>query len=59
MGKPYPGARRAHHPILNKTVLDKLRTFCAANNDAEGLMYQQIRATMAVANRHKKSTTKS
>ncbi|EDR3007037.1 DNA phosphorothioation system sulfurtransferase DndC [Salmonella enterica subsp. enterica] len=53
MGKPYPGARRAHHPILNKTVLDKLRTFCAANNDAEGLMYQQIRATMAVANRHK------
>ncbi|EPF3811057.1 DNA phosphorothioation system sulfurtransferase DndC [Klebsiella aerogenes] len=53
MGIPYPGARRAHHPILNKTVLDKLRTFCAANNDAEGLMYQQIRATMAVANRHK------
>ncbi|MBX8461375.1 DNA phosphorothioation system sulfurtransferase DndC [Enterobacter sp. RIT637] len=53
MGKPYPGSRRAHHPILNKTVLDKLKTFCAENNDDEGLMYQQIRAAMAIANRHK------
>ncbi len=53
MGKPYPGVRRAHHPILNKTVLDKLETFCKTNDDDEGLMYQQIRAAMAIANKHK------
>ncbi|EOE0247850.1 DNA phosphorothioation system sulfurtransferase DndC [Klebsiella oxytoca] len=53
MGKPYPGVRRAHHPILNKTVLDKLKTFCKTNDDDEGLMYQQIRAAMAIANKHK------
>ncbi|HGP0863365.1 TPA: DNA phosphorothioation system sulfurtransferase DndC [Yersinia enterocolitica] len=53
MGKPYPGSRRAHHPILNKIVLDKLKTFCTENNDDDGLMYQQIRAAMAIANRHK------
>ncbi|MEI7217977.1 DNA phosphorothioation system sulfurtransferase DndC [Pectobacterium carotovorum] len=53
IGKPYPGSRRAHHPILNKTVLDKLKTFCTENNDDEGLMYQQIRAAMVIANRHK------
>ncbi|QGN36339.1 DNA phosphorothioation system sulfurtransferase DndC [Klebsiella oxytoca] len=53
IGKPYPGPRRAHHPILNKTVLDKLKDFCSENNDDEGLMYQQIRAAMVIANRHK------
>ncbi|MHB2054103.1 DNA phosphorothioation system sulfurtransferase DndC [Pantoea dispersa] len=53
IGKPYPGSRRAHHPILNKTVLDKLKTFCTENNDDEGLMYQQIRAAMVIANKHK------
>ncbi|MEQ9883464.1 DNA phosphorothioation system sulfurtransferase DndC [Pectobacterium brasiliense] len=53
MGKPYPGSRRAHHPILNKTVLDKLKNLCTENNDDEGLMYQQIRAAMVIANRHK------
>lgn len=53
IGKPYPGSRRAHHPILNKTVLDKLKTFCTEKNDDEGLMYQQIRAAMVIANRHK------
>lgn len=53
IGKSYPGSRRAHHPILNKTVLDKLKNFCTENNDDEGLMYQQIRAAMVIANRHK------
>jgi len=53
IGKSYPGSRRAHHPILNKTVLNKLKNFCTVNNDDEGLMYQQIRAAMVIANRHK------
>lgn len=52
-GKIYPGLRRAHHPILNKTVLDKLKKFCNDNNDDDGLMYQQIRAAMVIANKHK------
>jgi DNA sulfur modification protein DndC len=51
--KPYPGSHRAHHPILNRTILDKLKKFCTENDDEEGLMYQQIRAVMAIANRHK------
>jgi len=34
-------------------VLDKLKNFCSENNDDEGLMYQQIRAAMVIANRHK------
>lgn len=53
IGKPYPGSRRAHNPILNKTVLDKLKAYCAEHNDNDGLMYQQIRAVMAIANKHK------
>ncbi|EGN74184.1 putative sulfurtransferase DndC [Idiomarina sp. A28L] len=51
--KPYPGSSRAHHPVLNKLVLDKLKNFCAEQNDSDGLMYQQIRAVMAIANKHK------
>lgn len=51
--KPYPGEKRAHHPILNKTVLDKLRDYCARQDDSDGLMYQQVRAVMAIANKHK------
>lgn len=51
--KPYPGERRAHHPVLNKTVLDKLKTYCSQQDDNDGLMYQQVRAVMAIANKHK------
>lgn len=51
--KPYPGEKRAHHPVLNKTVLDKLKSYCAEHNDGDGLMYQQVRAVMAIANKHK------
>ncbi len=51
--KPYPGEKRAHHPILNKTVLDKLKDYCARQDDSDGLMYQQVRAVMAIANKHK------
>ena len=53
IGKKYPGKRRAHHPILNKPVLDKLKAFCTDRDDTDGLMYQQIRAVMAIANKHK------
>ena len=53
IGKKYPGERRAHHPILNKPVLDKLKAFCTDRDDTDGLMYQQIRAVMAIANKHK------
>ncbi|WP_284450842.1 DNA phosphorothioation system sulfurtransferase DndC [Methylophaga thalassica] len=53
MGKHYPGERRAHHPVLNKQVLNKLKTYCAEHNDDEGLMYQQVRAVIAIADKHK------
>uniref|UniRef100_UPI00404734F6 DNA phosphorothioation system sulfurtransferase DndC n=1 Tax=Rheinheimera sp. TaxID=1869214 RepID=UPI00404734F6 len=51
--KPYPGEKRAHHPVLNTTVLGKLKNYCAEHNDGDGLMYQQVRAVMAIANKHK------
>lgn len=51
--KSYPGEKRAHHPVLNTTVLDKLKSYCAEHNDGDGLMYQQVRAVMAIANKHK------
>ncbi|MEW9798000.1 DNA phosphorothioation system sulfurtransferase DndC [Alteromonas sp. CYL-A6] len=51
--KPYPGEKRAHHPILNRSVLDKLKDYCAKQDDKDGLMYQQVRAVMAIANKHK------
>ncbi|MDP5188380.1 DNA phosphorothioation system sulfurtransferase DndC [Rheinheimera baltica] len=51
--KPYPGEKRAYHPVLNTSVLDKLKSYCAEHNDGDGLMYQQVRAVMAIANKHK------
>ncbi|MEH8018932.1 DNA phosphorothioation system sulfurtransferase DndC [Rheinheimera muenzenbergensis] len=52
-GKTYPGNKRAHHPILNEDVMIKLKNYCAKQDDGDGLMYQQIRAVMAIANKHK------
>ncbi|WP_198929458.1 hypothetical protein [Enterovibrio norvegicus] len=49
--QPYAGKRRAHHPILNSDSLSKLKTYCEQHGDKEGLLYQQIRATMSVANK--------
>jgi DNA sulfur modification protein DndC len=53
MNKPYPGKKRAHHPILNINVLDKLRVHCTAQGDEDGLLYQQMRAVMSIANKHR------
>lgn len=53
IGKPYPGERRSHHPVLNKNVMEKLKNYCADQDDNDGLMYQQVRAVMAIANKHK------
>lgn len=53
LGKPYPGEKRAHHPILNKETLNKLEAYCAQQDDTDGLMYQQIRSVMAIADKHK------
>ena len=51
--KPYPGDRRAHHPIINKSTLERLKTYCAQQGDEEGLLYQQLRSVMSVANKHR------
>jgi DNA sulfur modification protein DndC len=53
MKKPYPGKKRAHHPILNTNVLDKLKAHCTAQGDEDGLLYQQMRAVMSIANKHR------
>jgi len=53
LGKAYPGKNRAHHPILNEQILNKLKKHCALQGDEDGLMYQQIRSVMAIANKHK------
>lgn len=51
--KPYPGKPRAHHPVLNRDVLTRLKTHCEQQGDKDGLLYQQIRAVLSVANKHK------
>ena len=49
----YPGKRRAHHPIMNRDILEHLKTHCEQQGDGEGLLYQQLRAVMSVANKHR------
>lgn len=52
--QPYPGERRAHHPILNSKVMDKLKDYIAQNQeDADGLVYEQVRSTIAIAAKHR------
>jgi len=51
--KEYPGKARAHHPILNLDVLRKLRSHCVEQGDPDGLLYQQIRSVMSIANKHR------
>lgn len=53
IGKAYPGKRRAHHPIMNKSVLDKLKAHCAEKGDEDGLLYQQMRAVLNVSNKYR------
>lgn len=53
IGSPYPGPRRAHHPVLNKDILNNLKEYCDDNSESNSLMYQQIRTIMAIANKHK------
>ncbi len=49
----YPGKKRAHHPILNLDVLDKLKQHCKEQGDEDGLLYQQMRSVMSIANKHR------
>jgi len=51
--QPYPGKSRAHHPIMNNDILNKLKTHCEQHGDSDGLLYQQVRAVMSVANKHR------
>jgi DNA sulfur modification protein DndC len=51
--QPFPGKSRAHHPIMNNDVLNKLKTHCEQHGDNDGLLYQQVRAVMSVANKHR------
>lgn len=51
--KEYPGKDRAHHPILNLDVLQKLKSHCVEQGDPDGLLYQQIRSVMSIANKHR------
>lgn len=53
LSKKYPGKARAHHPILNLDVLQKLRKHCIEQGDPDGLLYQQIRSVMSIANKHR------
>lgn len=51
--KEYPGKARAHHPILNLDILQKLKKHCVEQGDPDGLLYQQIRSVMSIANKHR------
>ena len=53
LNKVYPGKKRAHHPILNVDVLEKLKLHCKEHGDEDGLLYQQMRSVMSIANKHK------
>ncbi|GLR63736.1 hypothetical protein GCM10007878_11710 [Marinospirillum insulare] len=53
-GLPYPGERRAHHPILNSKVMSKLKDYIAqSQEDPDGLVYEQVRSTIAIAAKHR------
>ena len=51
--KAYPGKPRAHHPILNQDILTRLQQHCDNEGDEDGLLYQQIRSVMSIANKHR------
>jgi len=53
LSKKYPGKTRAHHPILNSDVLQKLKNHCIEQGDPDGLLYQQVRSVMSIANKHR------
>ncbi|GAB1150138.1 DNA phosphorothioation system sulfurtransferase DndC [Shewanella algae] len=52
-GKVYPGPKRAHNPLINNDMLNKLKEFCKQFDDKDGLKYQQLRSLLAIEDRYK------
>ncbi|WP_068714512.1 DNA phosphorothioation system sulfurtransferase DndC [Vibrio tritonius] len=53
MGRTYRGAKRAHSPILNHPVLNKLKAHCKTYSDNDELKYHQLRGLLAIEDRYK------
>lgn len=51
--KGYPGKKRAYHPILNASTLEKLKEYCIAEGDSDNLLYQQIRSALSIEIKYK------
>ncbi|SHF91594.1 DNA phosphorothioation system sulfurtransferase DndC [Vibrio gazogenes] len=52
-GKYYLGPKRAYSPILNHSILDKLKAHCATYQDKDELKYQQLRGLLSIEDRYK------
>ncbi|WP_054178969.1 DNA phosphorothioation system sulfurtransferase DndC [Trabulsiella odontotermitis] len=53
MNKPYPGDKAKNHPLLNRSVMQKLKEKCAEFDDTDGLKYEQVRELLTIADKHK------
>lgn len=52
-GQKYQGAPRAYSPVVNHTILSKLKEFCAKHDDPDELKYQQLRTLLSIEDRYK------
>lgn len=52
-GKDYPGPKRSYSPVINHTILSKLKVHCENYNDNDSLKYQQLRALLAIEDKYK------
>lgn len=53
MKKPYPGPKVKSHPLLNRSIMHKLKSKCEDFDDVDGLKYEQIRELLTIADKHK------
>lgn len=52
-GRVYPGAKHKSHPLLNSSVLSKLKEKCKNVGDEDGLKYEQVRELLSIVSNHK------
>ncbi|MFP2344453.1 DNA phosphorothioation system sulfurtransferase DndC [Enterobacter ludwigii] len=52
-GKPYPGVKHKAHPLLNSSIMSKLKDKCIAIGDEDGLKYEQVRELLSIVSTHK------
>ncbi|ELD3425699.1 DNA phosphorothioation system sulfurtransferase DndC [Enterobacter hormaechei subsp. xiangfangensis] len=51
--RPYPGAKRQAHPLLNYDVMAKLKNKCLDFQDNDGLKFEQLRELLTISDKNK------